>query len=144
MNVTIPRSGSPIPSVRNSVPSLHGSTHSIKPVSVAGSLRTSALVSHPGSVRASLENSIKTRTEHDASLRQSVDEAEDTLHEHVHELATLTLQEKQRAISDKQQLDYYRKLEGIIYFKLKTKEKKITKFTLQSHVELANVLAMID
>ena len=112
LNLTIPRSGSPIPSVRSSIHSLRGSTHSVKPASVAGSLRTSALVSQPGSVRASLENSIRTRTEHDASLRQSVDEAEDMLHEHVHELATLTLKVKQKAISDQQQLDYYRKLEG--------------------------------
>lgn len=117
LNMTIPQSESPIPSVRASVHSLRDhslreSVHSVKGGSTHPSMRASLLASQPGSVRESLEASIRSRTEQDGDLRQSVDEAEDILHENVQQLATLTLREKQRAISDQQQLDYYRRLEG--------------------------------
>lgn len=62
------------------------------------------------SLRNSLEASVHSKSLQDASLRQSIEQTEERLDEQVYHLGNLTL-ERPRAVSEPQQLEYYRKLE---------------------------------
>lgn len=98
-------------SLNLSVPKSSGSPKHGKKLSPHTSLRNSA---QANSMKDSLEASIHSRSQQDATLRQSIEDTEMKLDERVYYLADLTMHEKPRAVSDRDHLEYYKKLESKI------------------------------
>lgn len=90
LNLTIPKSSSPQASLRASTKA----------------------PTQPSSLRNSLNASVHSKSQNDATLRRSIEDVETKLDETVFHLATLTMDERPKAATDMDLLNYYRKLES--------------------------------